>query len=100
MGNYPVGYSGYPAAKEADLIGAIDWADGEADTRALRLGLFGSSTGAAAALRVTACCAAGPWGRSAGCSGGGDEVFMHDPAPRGGCAPPRTAAKLARSTAG
>lgn len=26
VGNYPVGYSGDPAAKEADLIGAIDWA--------------------------------------------------------------------------
>ncbi|MGR7921490.1 dienelactone hydrolase family protein [Zobellella denitrificans] len=36
------------------LIGAIDWADGEADTRALRLGLFGSSTGAAAALLAAA----------------------------------------------
>ncbi|WP_116472980.1 dienelactone hydrolase family protein [Zobellella maritima] len=36
------------------LSGAIDWAGGETDTRALRLGLFGSSTGAAAALLAAA----------------------------------------------
>ncbi|GAA3528595.1 dienelactone hydrolase family protein [Zobellella aerophila] len=36
------------------LLGAIDWAGGEVDTQALYLGLFGSSTGAAAALLAAA----------------------------------------------
>ncbi len=36
------------------LIGAIDWLDGLPQTRTLRVGLFGASTGAAAALNAAA----------------------------------------------
>jgi dienelactone hydrolase len=36
------------------LVGAIDWALKDARTRALRIGLFGASTGAAAALMAAA----------------------------------------------
>jgi dienelactone hydrolase len=36
------------------LIGAIDWACKDARTRNLRIGLFGASTGAAAALMAAA----------------------------------------------
>jgi putative phosphoribosyl transferase len=36
------------------LVRATEWLDGEEDTRALRIGLFGASTGAAAALRTAA----------------------------------------------
>lgn len=36
------------------LVQAVDWAGGRSDLRALRIGLFGASTGAAAALRAAA----------------------------------------------
>ncbi|MNL39499.1 putative phosphoribosyl transferase [compost metagenome] len=36
------------------LVQAVDWAGGRSDLRALPIGLFGASTGAAAALRAAA----------------------------------------------
>ncbi len=36
------------------LSGAVDWISGQAETASLRIGCFGSSTGAAAALRAAA----------------------------------------------
>jgi len=61
------------------LTGAIDWATQQADTRSLRLGLFGASTGAAAALVAAA---ARPQAVSAVVSRGGRPDLAGEALPR------------------